>query len=57
MKKHKLYQLKNKCKLSSSSLDNAEIIVEFDSLPIPGLFFSSKNEGQNSQRSPIVRNF
>lgn len=49
MTKHKLYELTNKCKLSGSRLDDAEIIVEFDSLPIPGLFFSSKQEAMDKK--------
>jgi hypothetical protein len=32
----------NKCRLTKESLDDSEIIVSFDSLPIPGLFFDSK---------------
>jgi hypothetical protein len=49
MKKHELYQLVNKCKLSNSTLDDAEIIVKFDSLPIPGLFFPSKEEAMDKK--------
>jgi 2-polyprenyl-3-methyl-5-hydroxy-6-metoxy-1,4-benzoquinol methylase len=49
MTNYKLYVLTNKCKLSSAILDDAEIIVEFDSLPIPGLFFSSKNEAMDKK--------
>ena len=49
MKKHELYIITNKCKLSNSTLDDADIIVEFDSLPIPGLFFPSKEEAMDKK--------
>jgi ubiquinone/menaquinone biosynthesis C-methylase UbiE len=41
---NKLFFQNNKCKFSYLPLDNAEIIIQFDNLPIPGLFFLDKSE-------------
>lgn len=43
------YSGPSKCKFSGGSLDNAEVIISFESLPIPGLFFHSEHEAKDKK--------
>ena len=44
---NKYYSLNNRCRLTGESLANSKILAEFDSLPVPGLFFDSYEEAKD----------